>query len=370
MILEADSTNSEEGLLNPLLELEGENSNRHSGGGDPDEAMGGWSQSTGADLTTEDATLAFGLMDILATQQLKAAGVGNVRMLKVFLGDSMERGVTGSGREYYKRDRALNRGEIDIFVDSRVPVLQEVLKWAEKVTGACRVIYFETGDKAYFTELKRVLGLFGFTLLGNPPGYKQMATVRALIASKPELTPEEPISDEEWDSVVPRLIYYNTTAQSVNAAYTSRIENESDPTRCCVVVDKYSGLVALEHLKAESGNQLSVICPALIYDDLLRQVRVWTRLGYNAETIQAELDTQTCDILDMSHKTRVKIKPQAIAADTEGLSEAWDEMHEFGSTREEETLKPETTAEEAPADGQEKKVERNSGDIPREPKDS
>ena len=194
----------------------------------------------------------------------------------------MQRGTTGSGREYYKRDRALNRGEIDIFVDSRVPILQEVLKWAERVTGKSRVIYFETGDRDYFQELKRVLGTFGFTLIGNPPGYKQAATVRGLLEARPELRPTDEVPEAELDQLVPRLIYYNTTAQSVNAAYTSRIKggsDEADPSRCCVVVDKYSGMEALDYLREESGYQLSVICPAMIYDDLLRQVRVWIRLG-------------------------------------------------------------------------------------------
>ena len=78
------------------------------------------------------------------------------------VGDSMQRGATGSGREYYLRDRALSRQEIDVFVDSRVPVLQAVLKWAGQVTGQSKVIYFETTNKVYFAQLKRLMGTFGY----------------------------------------------------------------------------------------------------------------------------------------------------------------------------------------------------------------
>jgi len=320
----------------------------------------------------------------------------------------MQRGVTGSGREYYKRDRALNRGEVDIFVDSRVPVLQEVLKWAEKVTGDCRVIYFETGDKDYFSEIKRVMGIFGFTLIGNPPGYKQAATVGGLLEARPELRPVVNVEERELAQLVPRLIYYNTTAQSVNAAYTTSIRGgseEADPTRVCVVVDKHSGMEALDYLKEESGNQLSVICPAMIYDDLLRQVRVWIRLGestlkkhhqsiaiphtvgsassspvfsvagYNPEAIQAELDTQIAEVLDRSHKSHVKIKPQIVESEgksaitingagvvrqggsvDEGLSEALDQMSQ--------DLEADKRAAAEKMKSTSPSVEKNSSDIP------
>ena len=35
---------------------------------------------------------------------------------------------------------------------------------------------------------------------------------------------------------------------------------------------------------------MHIICTAVVYDDLLRQVRVWARLGHSPTEIQSELD--------------------------------------------------------------------------------
>ena len=43
---------------------------------------------------------------------------------------------------------------------------------------------------------------------------------------------------------------------------------------------------------------LHVVCSAVIFDDLLRLVRGWVRLGHSAEEIQAELDVRFRDALD------------------------------------------------------------------------
>jgi len=294
LILEADSTNSEEGLVS----------------GQAFKGSDDVSGSVSTDLTLEDATLAFRHLELKGLEAYRAQGITGVRSFKVFLGDSLQRGVTGAGREYYLRDRALNRQEIDVFIDSRVPVLKAVLKWAEKVTGDCKVIYFETTNQAYFRQLQRLMGTFGFTILGNPAGYHHNSTIQDMLDSNPDLRPTE-ISEDELQSAVPRLIYYSTSAQSVEAAFTLCRSEEADAKRCCVVVDKYSGHLNLENLSEKSGKQLSIICPALIYDDLMRQVRVWARQGYSASTIQAELDHGIQDILGLTHKSHIKIKPLA-----------------------------------------------------------
>ena len=40
----------------------------------------------------------------------------------------------------------------------------------------------------------------------------------------------------------------------------------------------------------EDGAGVHIICTAVVYDDLLRQVRVWARLGHSPTEIQSELD--------------------------------------------------------------------------------
>jgi len=39
-----------------------------------------------------------------------------------------------------------------------------------------------------------------------------------------------------------------------------------------------------------SEYRITVLCIATLHDDLLKQVRAWARMGYNAQNIQAELD--------------------------------------------------------------------------------
>ena len=49
---------------------------------------------------------------------------------------------------------------------------------------------------------------------------------------------------------------------------------------------------------------LHIICSSAIYDDLYRQVRQWTRMGYSASDIQAELDGRYHAILRQSKAVR------------------------------------------------------------------
>ena len=66
LVLEADSTNSEEGLVNKQLDLD-------TGDGARTESEGGWSQSVSTDLTIEDSTLAFRHLEMKANLQFREA---------------------------------------------------------------------------------------------------------------------------------------------------------------------------------------------------------------------------------------------------------------------------------------------------------
>ena len=71
------------------------------------------------------------------------------------------------------------------------------------------------------------------------------------------------------------------------------------PIRAATAVDK----MLRPNLQGQSvpghGNNPHVICSAVVYDDLLRQVRVWTRLGHNPEQIQEDLDFRYGPLLDV-----------------------------------------------------------------------
>ena len=43
---------------------------------------------------------------------------------------------------------------------------------------------------------------------------------------------------------------------------------------------------------------LNVVCSAVVFDDLFRQVRLWVRMGYTAKEIQREIDERFRDVLD------------------------------------------------------------------------
>jgi hypothetical protein len=57
---------------------------------------------------------------------------------------------------------------------------------------------------------------------------------------------------------------------------------------------------AAEHTKGTatgpSSSRLHTICAAEIYDDLFRQVRVWARMGYDAQAIQLEMDSRFLEL--------------------------------------------------------------------------
>lgn len=113
-------------------------------------------------------------------------------------------------------------------------------------------------------------------------------------------------------ATLPRLIYYSTTAETVNAvqvrwpalavahgtAAHARIAQAlvaagaADPANTCVLLDKPEGVAALDDLVARSGHQFLALCSAEIYDDLFRQVRAWVRQGHSATEIQEELDAR------------------------------------------------------------------------------
>lgn len=66
-------------------------------------------------------------------------------------------------------------------------------------------------------------------------------------------------------------------------------------------------LYALDELEQEmedAEKELTVLCSAVIYEDLFRQVRQWARMGHTSEIIQRELDARYQAIIDISMQTR------------------------------------------------------------------
>eukprot|EP00127_Corallochytrium_limacisporum_P006521 Clim_evm52s229 gene=Clim_evmTU52s229 len=78
------------------------------------------------DLSLEDASQAFTFL------QNKLHKLDpDARIVRIFLGDTLHSSTTGGGIAYTIGERARNRKEVDILVDSAAPVLYEVLRWVQ-----------------------------------------------------------------------------------------------------------------------------------------------------------------------------------------------------------------------------------------------
>ena len=94
------------------------------------------------------------------------------------------------------------------------------------------------------------------------------------------------------DTPPPRIVYHRTTAETINRVHVLMQADKIVRAggHLCVLIDKGEGLSELQELVQGSEYRITVLCIATLHDDLLKQVRAWARMGYNAQNIQAELD--------------------------------------------------------------------------------
>ncbi|KAG7398929.1 hypothetical protein PHYBOEH_010034 [Phytophthora boehmeriae] len=103
---------------------------------------------------------------------------------------------------------------------------------------------------------------------------------------------KEDTTSNKKPAKLPRVLYYPTTAATINAVHATLTSGDgvSDPRRCCVLINEPFGLEHLDELAEGAGEKFHPVCAAEIYDDYFRQVRIWTRMGHSAAVIQHELD--------------------------------------------------------------------------------
>ncbi|KAJ3050538.1 hypothetical protein HK097_008522 [Rhizophlyctis rosea] len=220
-----------------------------------------------ADLTIEDASAAFRMIEDRANHN---PSLPPYEVVKVFLGDMLQKKQTGGGTEYTLRQRIKLRREVDIFVDSKLPIVTEIVSWCDRTADKGylnRKVIFETDSQEYYHNCKEILQNYGFTVVDIV-----------------DVTPEEA-------GKLPRLIYYRRTASTVNA-FRAVIESEDvDPSRLCVVIDTKEGLDTIRQLHPDET--VRIVCSSEIYDGLLRQIRTWCRMGYTPSEIQREIDARS-----------------------------------------------------------------------------
>ena len=282
------------------------------------------------DLNIEDISQAFRSFEAAVHRGMSNDGVferdHHFRPHRVLLGDLNQQVRSGSGRQTL-RNRVTTRREADVLIDSQAPVIDAVLKWSrrackrvqkeidEKVeeladhkeeegtldvddstiapVPRAQQILFDTTSKEYLENMQNIMKMFGIKVFEAEAHDQRRRRERSNIGR----TGVGVVEDDEGDDVSievdpPRLIYCSTTAESVNAIKSLVEAGEVDPSRCCVLVDEPDGLEALKHLRQLTEYRFEVICSAVIYDDLFREVRGWTRTGHSADAIQKELDTQ------------------------------------------------------------------------------
>ena len=283
------------------------------------------------DLTLDHASQG---QRVIEAKYKQSQEVSMHRVFRVFLGNTSIFNKTGSGKKITVRQRIEKTHEMDVVIDARAAVFTDLLRWCARVTKdrKKREIILSTSDKKYFNTLKLWLKGYGYDIYDVDEEQRRLSKIKEA-AAKEEAEAgvendnnhaeaekvtgnehEETIDkdkDNDDKAPMPKIIYYKTTAETVNAVYALAKAKEIHAESTCVMVDKMEGAKALHSLQSygEGGwedkavkeavdNGLHVVCSAVIFDDLLRQVRGWARLGHSAKEIQAELDVRFKDALD------------------------------------------------------------------------
>jgi hypothetical protein len=244
------------------------------------------------DLTLENASQ--GQRVIESMYKHATAKIGLHRCFRVFLGNLNMTERTGLGKTITLRQRIEKAHEFDVAIDSRAAIFTPILNWAIQHCGQRRELILQTNDEAYFKTIKLWLHGYGFAVYDTTE-----------------------IEDNEIGRCVPTIIYYKTTADTVNNIYALVRAGEIESKNTCVLVNKIEGAKALYSLPTDGASAVShsswhasaevqralddgltVICSATVFDDMFREIRLWVRMGFSAEQVQTEIDLRFKDVLD------------------------------------------------------------------------
>lgn len=429
-LLSGTGSNADERLL--ILEADATNENDPLGLGE-----------TALDLTLDDASQGFRrILEAYHQQGYLSSGEGmkgtsqnnSFRPLRVYLGNSLEVGRTGGGHSYTLRHRVRYAKEVDVLLDSRAPVLQEILHWCQQVVGEERRLFVQTSSRSYFLNLQKLLKEYGYDVY-DPLDLRMMEKLQqdeeTREGSEMEdaerrysksllsvLMEDSRFVQEEWDdleflqdvmfqkkadaspatskgemlrqvaqmSKIPRLVHYETTAQTVNAVQSLITAGQVDETtKCCALLDHPEGVSLLEtvlhqrevsswnatpkhddqdgtkprsdevddhdsNAEAPSNNEITkvpsvqIICSSSIHDRLFRQVRTWARMGYSDKEIQREVDYRFQDILHQSHQVQQEVVEDLVDDGPHAAAEQSEDSS--SSTATSETTSTEQTKKE------------------------
>uniref|UniRef100_H3GGI2 Uncharacterized protein n=1 Tax=Phytophthora ramorum TaxID=164328 RepID=H3GGI2_PHYRM len=314
------------------------------------------------ELSVEDASQAYRLVE----RQTALALQRPFRSLCVLLGDSRQPCDLGGESPVSLRERMRLKQEVNVLIDSKAPLLLEVLRWCERFVDDRKTLVLDVTPHN-FTPLRLLLEHHGYSVLTPAEAVEFEERERVEIAAeakakaeveeqdrrhRQELEEQELVltgtlwlsgrqrgaenaaasqdtsTTDEKDKVAPKgtekekrqaksdeapAARRAATINAVHATLTSG-DGVSDPRRCCVLINQPFGLEHLDELAEDAGEKFHPVCAAEIYDDYFRQVRVWTRMGHSAAVIQRELDQRfepvrgSLDAIAALNQTRTESK--------------------------------------------------------------
>ena len=239
------------------------------------------------DLSLEEASQGFAQIEkMIQERNTETSSKILFRPFRVFLGDTQQLLLTGGGVKRTLRQRIEERAEMNVIIDSQAVMLHSVLKWcrhqlsdtkqnedsaeqAEEQEFARKIpkkiLRFETSEPDFFDPLSALLSRFGYTVVDHCDSSSVSA---------------------------PALIHFPTTGETVNAVRALHKANALDVTRTLVVLEHQWGEREIRRIGGEAMAEMKVLCSAVMYDDVLRQVRGWVRIGHSDAAIQSELDAR------------------------------------------------------------------------------
>jgi hypothetical protein len=240
------------------------------------------------DLTLSEMGQAFVSLQKLAEIAAIKDNIKSPRIVRVLLADPNISVKSGGGSSTNYRNYVTKMKEVDIFIDTKGPLLMAIECWAEnalvepqwKYKGKPRgTIVFDTGNAIYYKTMKKLLESRGWKIV-----------------------------DSMSENVLPKdtlyLVYEDSTANTVHKV---RKLIQSDivrtPSLCCALLDKHEGMNQLRALSIDLSKEASpapsmasecmilpFICSSEIYDGLFKRVRTMIREGKSNGDIQAVLD--------------------------------------------------------------------------------
>ena len=195
----------------------------------------------------------------------RRSGVSADRTTRVLLADLQRNYITGGGHRFTLREWIEWYREADILVDARAPLLAALLEWLGQLPNASRLVAFNTHHSIFFQNLKSIFADCGYEVIDSTG-----------------------LSKEDN---CPCLVYHRTTADTLHVVQALVTHHDVAPNYCCALLDRSEGLAGIKHLSEEAGDRIPVICSAVVYDDLLREIRTRILSDESDTAIQEWLDS-------------------------------------------------------------------------------